>query len=439
LRNKNLKQVSNIFDVAIIGAGAAGIAAARKCHHSKLNYAVFEARDRVGGRAHTININGQALDTGAHWMHFADVNPLVSLAKSLSFKTIVSPTNYPRYDNGKLQNSRKNQILSKGWQVLSQNADKVNTSKNDKSLEDCLPTELNYPELKDWINTLAFGLGLYSGRDIKEVSAYDYAQAKDYGNKFIYGGYGTLIALLAKDLNIKYSSPITSIDWHDKQIKFQIGQEIFETHKLIITIPVMVLTKNTIKFSPNLPSKQRAAIEALKPAAYEHVIIYWQNHPFKKNKSNQLTLFKGERERNISMLTAIEGTDFHYVEIGGSILTGFSGTSEQKKTFSAQLALDELTRHFGVEHTQSINIIHITDWWNDPYSCGSWSVAPPNLALARKLLQHSLGEKIWFAGEASSISQAGTVGGAWLEGERAAASIIKLIKNPKKLALNGWQ
>ena len=73
-------------DVAVIGAGAAGIGAARRLHEAgAVSVLVLEARDRVGGRVNTIEPAGFPLDRGAEWLHSADRNPLSPIAKSLGF------------------------------------------------------------------------------------------------------------------------------------------------------------------------------------------------------------------------------------------------------------------------------------------------------------------------------------------------------------------
>ena len=120
-----------------------------------------------------------------------------------------------------------------------------------------------------------------------------------------------------------------------------------------------------------------------------------------------------------------KNSDFHYVEVGGKLLTDFKGSSAEREAFTKDAALGELTRHFGVEATSKIEVVHVTNWWDDPLSRGSWSVTPPGKALAREALQLPVGGKIFFAGEATSPTQWGTAGGAWLEGERAARAILR--------------
>ncbi len=415
------------MDVAIIGAGPAGIAAGRECSKNQLSFKIIEARNRVGGRAHTVDFNGQALDLGAHWMHMAASNPLVPHTKACGVETVQSAGIYPRYKDGQRQSSELSHNLHEAWAITEANAQSKASAAHDLSVAECMPTLETYPQLKDWLDTLAFGYSLYSGRAAAEVSAFDYARVDDGENLFPKGGYGSLVAKLAQNLPIEFDSVVTSIDWSGEPIRLETAKERFKAKKLIITIPVMVLAKGEVKFIPPLPKLHLNAIHAFKPAAYEHVVMRWDDHPF-KDGADQLTLFNGDRIRNISVLAEIEGSFYHYIEVGGQILTDFIGTAEQKKAFSIEIAMNELKRHFGPERVKQIEIMHVTDWWNDKYSAGSWSVAPPGAALSREALQTPIDNKIWFAGEATSPNQWGTVGGAWLEGERAVRHIVKLLQ-----------
>src|SRR6202167_2594833 len=73
-------------DVAIIGAGAAGLGAARTLEHSGLSIIVLEARDRVGGRGHTVMASPEVtFDLGCGWLHSAHRNPFVKIAKEWDF------------------------------------------------------------------------------------------------------------------------------------------------------------------------------------------------------------------------------------------------------------------------------------------------------------------------------------------------------------------
>ena len=181
----------NVFDIAIIGAGSAGVAAARACRNQGRSFAVLEARDRLGGRAHTVMIDGQPIDLGAHWMHMAEFNPLVPLGDKLGVTIIDTPDAYPYYVDGKRQTREETLRLREAWTQTEDRALELATAEADLSVAACLP------DLGDWTDSIAFNHGLYSGRAVEEISAFDYARVEDAGNKFPRGGYGALIERLA--------------------------------------------------------------------------------------------------------------------------------------------------------------------------------------------------------------------------------------------------
>jgi hypothetical protein len=407
-------------DIAIIGAGSAGIAAARLCRRQapQLTCRIYEARDRLGGRATTSSFFGQPIDLAAHWMHMEAANPLVTLAAELGIATIPAPTMRPTYVDGKKQDRAETAPFRQAWEQIAAKALSLARADADLSVADCLPAP------GPWSDAIAFSHGLYCGRAVEEVSAFDYARVEESSNRFPRGGYGTVLAALTHGLAIRSGVAIDGIDWSGEQVRLVTGGSGISARATIVTVPVMVLQAGGVSFSPRLPSRHAKAIGAFLRGCYEHVIIRWPDSPF-DDGPDQLTLFKGSRTRSISMLTRIEGSDFHYVEIGGPLLTEFQGSASQKKTFSVAFVQSELRRHFGSAACANIEIIHVTDWWNDPFSLGSWSVAPPGHALAREALQESVGGLIWFAGEACSPKQWGTAGGAWIEGERAALAVLE--------------
>ena len=412
------------LDLIIVGAGAAGIAAARRAKEAGLSVCILEARDRIGGRAQTIEIAGTPIDLGAHWMHMAAHNPLIPLGEKLGVTMIETPEAFPYYVAGQRQPRAETLRLREAWGETEERALERASATHDLSVAECLP------DLGDWTDSIAFNHGLYSGRAVEEISAFDYARVEDSDNRFPRGGYGALVARLAEGLPITLNAAVSHIDWSGSGVTVEGAFGVIEARAAIIAVPVIVLQASGIIFDPPLPEAHARALQAFLPAAYDHVILRWADSPFDAG-SDQLTLFKGERSRNISMLVRIEGSDLHYVEIGGALMTGFTGSAEERDAFAASVALGELSRHFGQEATRGIEIVHVTNWWDDPWSHGSWSVLPPGRALAREAMREPVKasdgvSRLFFAGEFSSPSQWGTVGGAWLEGTRAADAVVAL-------------
>lgn len=401
-----------MLDCIIVGAGAAGIAAARAFKKAGWSINVIEARARVGGRAFTTNIAGRQLDVGAHWMHMAERNPLMPLARALGFHPRPAPQTYPLYDSGERVVGAQRRAMNQGWPRLERNLRRL--GEGDASLASVLP------QLGEWTDMFAFDMALYSGAPADELSARDFARMDDGGNYFLASGYGALIARLAEDLPVRLNCAARAVRVEADRVAVITSAGEISARHAIIAVPVELLKRGAIDFSPALPTDLSAAINAFQPAAYEHAILHWPNSPLHENGADQLTFFKSGRDDGATMLACIDGGDFHYVELGGPHRAVWRDGDEQwKRAFVKEF----LGRHFGAAAGHA-DIVHVTDWWSDPWSRGSWSVCPPGGSSARDRLR-MFGERLRFAGEACSPTQWGTVGGAWREGARAALKLIE--------------
>ncbi|WP_342360100.1 NAD(P)/FAD-dependent oxidoreductase [Terrarubrum flagellatum] len=401
-------------DVVVVGAGAAGVAAGRTLIAAGLSVEILEARDRVGGRAHTAAIDGRPIDLGAHWMHMAERNPLVPLAREAGFASRRAPDARPVYDAGQRMIGAQRRPMGEAWPRLDRILDQVLRSGRDRPLSECLP------DVGDWSDTFAFDMGLYSGAPVEEVSAIDFHRVDDGSNRFLADGYGALITHLAKDLPVRLKSVATAVRRRGADLEVTTETESIITRRVIVTVPVELLKRGAITFEPGLSDEVAGAIASFIPAAYEHAILRWPESPLHENGADQLTLFRSDRIRGATMLACVGGSDLHYFELGGPHRAFWrDGNADAKSEFVRQF----LHSHFGAESTRA-EILHLTDWWNDPHALGSWSVCPPGKADAREVMRHHREGGVRFASEATSIAQANTTGGAWREGERAARKII---------------
>lgn len=404
-----------MLDALVIGAGPAGIAAARTLQDAGRAVEIVEARSRVGGRAHTVAMDGVPVDLGAHWLHMAEHNPLVKLARAAGFASRRAPDDNPIYDEGGLVFGARRRAMRQGWSRLDSRLRSVWRSGEDQ------PLSLSLPDLGEWTQTFAFGIGLYSGADVRDVSAIDFYRTEDGSNRFLKDGYGALIAHLAEQLTIRLDCPATAIRIADDRAIVETAAGAIEAAHVIVTIPVALLKAGALTITPALPADVASAIASFAPGAYEHAIVRWPDSPFHGNGADQLTFLRSDGpSTGASMLTCIGGSDLHYVELGGAQTALWGKDPDDWKRRHVEALL---SRHFGPSSADA-DILHMTDWWSDPWSRSSWSVCPPGASSARDALRQFDGERLRFASEATSPSQWGTVGGAWLEGARAARKII---------------
>jgi monoamine oxidase len=262
--------------------------------------------------------------------------------------------------------------------------------------------------------------GLVSGRPLDEVSLHDFPSMEYSDNFFLADGYGNYLARLADGLPVALGTAVTRVDWSGGRVRVETaGGASYRARALIVTIPMMVL-RDGPAFTPPLPNTVRAAIDGFTTGIYEHAVLHWPSSPFRGR--DRLAAIHGRRRTPPGLLTRIDGTPFHYYELdlreAAALDAAGSGADGVRRHVRAVLA--DL---FGPRRLRDLSIPAVSAWRHDPWSRGSWAVVPPGHASARQLLQESLDDTLWFAGEALSREQWGTVGGAYAEGARAAEAV----------------
>ena len=408
-------------DVIVVGAGAAGIAAARTLIAAGLSVAVLEARDRVGGRTVTTMLRGHAIDLGAHWLHAGPINPLVRLGFERG-EPLRRAAQEGHVWVGRRRGRASEVAASDRAFGLTDRAMHAGAAAGgqDRSAASALPRSLG-----PWGARVALVHGLVSGRPLEEVSLHDFPSMEYGDNFFVAGGYGAYLARLAQGLPIALRRPVARIDWSGPGVRVLTADGgSLQARAVIVTVPMMVLRAG-IAFSPALPAPARAAIDGFGTGIYEHAVLHWPSSPFRGR--DRLASLVGGRFSTPGLLTRIDGTPFHYFELDsvGAAEIDAAGTGEDGLRRRVRATLAE---HFGPRRLGDLSIPAVSAWRHDPWSLGSWAVVPPGHAGARRQLHEAIGGKIWFAGEALSREQWGTAGGAYAEGIRAAEGLAERIR-----------
>ncbi|MDP4025019.1 NAD(P)/FAD-dependent oxidoreductase [Methylobacterium sp. NEAU 140] len=405
-------------DVVIVGAGAAGIGAARALVAQGLSVAVLEARDRVGGRAWTVPLRGHAVDLGAHWLHAGPINPLVALGRARRERLRRAPQDSHVWVGGRPASPAEIRASARAF-ARADRAMTRGAAGEDRPAASVLP-----PGLGPWAARIASVHGLVSGRPLAEVSLHDFPSMEYGDNVFMAGGYGSYLARLAAGLPVRLSAPVQRIDWSGAGVRLETAGGTIAARAVLVTAPMMVL-RETPLFSPPLPAAVRAAIDGFTAGIYEHAVLHWPSSPFRGR--DRLAGLNGGRRAPPGLLTRIDDTPFHYYELDAGeaarIDAAGSGVDGVRRHVRAVLA-----EHVGRARLRDLAIPAVSAWRHDPWSRGSWAVVPPGHAPARLLLRESLSDRVWFAGEALSRAQWGTVGGAFESGTRAAAAITRHLR-----------
>ena len=412
----NLLRPSGDVDVAIVGAGAAGIAAARRCLAGGLTPAVLEARGRVGGRALTASFGGHPVDLGAHWMHAGAVNPLVRLARQRGERL-----RRARGDSHVVVRGRF--VGPAGRAEHGRAFDRVDAAicRGIAGGVDA-PVSALLPPLGRWRAATEATYALISGRPLDEVSAADFPSDEFGDNYFVGGGYGAYLSRLAAGLPIALGCAVTRIEVAGGSVRLSTSAGTVTAGAAIVTVPTPLLAAGEIDFRPGLPADLADAVAGFEAGTYEHVVVNWPDAPF--HGADRLAKLIGSRQ-SLGLMTRLDGAPFHYIELDHATVRS---RQHGGRPALAQIARAAVREQFGARALDRLRVVAATDWTGDPWSRSAWAVLPPGRAGHRATLRRPAAERLWFAGEAASSRMWGTVGGAWEEGERAADEAASLLR-----------
>ena len=413
---------SGEVDVVIVGAGAAGIAAARRLAAGGRRFALIEASDRVGGRCITdTRTFGVPFDRGAHWIHIPETNPVLRLARD-GFE-IDQGARGLQLRIGR-RNAREGEVEDfLVAQVRSRRAIlEASRGAGDVACARALPNDL-----RDWRETVEFVLGSYGcGKDLAEVSAKDFARIDEREiDAICRQGYGALLAKLAEGIAVTRAAPVKRIDW-SRGIGVETDKGRLSARALIVTVSTNVLAGGTIAFQPELPKSVLDACAKLSLGSYDQIALELPGNPLGLQR-DELIFEKAAGRDTAALLGNVSGTSLCIVHVGGGFGRDLAARGEAAMT---AFALDWLTKLYGTDMRKAVKRTAATDWNKAPYVRGAFSAAAPGGQPARRLLMQPLGNRIWFAGEAAHETLWGTVGGAWESGERAAAAVLKQLDAP---------
>lgn len=431
--NENNKITDLKKTVLVIGAGMAGIAAAQDLQNKGYEVTILEGRNRAGGRIWTQRFKDSSIDLGAAWIHGdSPNNPLMALASKYGLRT--SATNWDEtwlYQAGKgvIEDSDYDKIEQKADQLIRKLHElQLNAEMND-SMKSTVQSLLN--SLKG-SQTIKEGVRWWISSEIEAVSAANYEDLSlrfwDEDEEFegqdliLEKGYGNLINRLAEGLNIQYNHKVNSIDHTDNGITVKGSWGKIKTDKVIVTVPLGVLKKNTIQFTPKLPGNKLESIRRLNMGVLNKIVITFRQ-AFWPRDAHRLGLLKANTLERIEYFPIPTGSKSAILV--GLVYGDYAQTIEKlSKQKVISIVIKQLEQMFPNINTSDVVDISVTNWHSDPMSEGSYIHIPPNASLSDcTTLGEPVGNSLFFAGEATNPSYLGTVHGAYLSGLRAAQEV----------------
>ena len=406
-------------DIAIVGAGAAGIAAARRIGAAKRRCVLLEASDRVGGRCITdTRPFGVPWDRGAHWIHTPDINPVAKLAGQTGLDIYPAPPGQKiRIGRRYAREGEMEDFLAA--LVRTNRAIAEAARKAEISCVQALPKDLF-----DWRQTIEFVLGPFGcSKDLAEVSAMDMARSVDRdSDAFCRQGFGALIARLADGQPVQLAAPATRIDLTSRGgVEIETARGRVTARGVIVTASTGVLAAGKIKFTPDLPKRQLDAVNNLRLGSYDRVALELPSNPLGLERDD-LLFEKAQGSRTAAVLANVSGSPIVTVDVGGKFGRELAAKGEAAMT---AFALDWLGELFGADLRKAVKRTSATQWNDEPWVLGAVAAAAPGGQPARRTLMEPVRDRLWFAGEAAHETLWGTLGGAWESGERAADAALK--------------
>jgi monoamine oxidase len=429
-------------DVLVIGAGVAGLAAARALADRGLNVIVLEARNRLGGRVWTSDAwPALPLDLGAGWIHGYARNPLTPLAQAVGAPFHPSDTIYlggwlALYagDGRRLTDDERDAVEGR-FETARREIEQVSRARQAQGLPDIsLHAALeqaarHLSEAERRALNYKFNSEVeheYSG-DLADLSLYHWDEDQTpelLGDHDAVpgGGYVRLFEPIARELDIRLEQIVERVEYGGSGVIITTKRGSFAAPQAIVTVPLGVLKAGAVEFSPELPEAKRAAIRALHMGVLNKAALRF---PFR--------FWPAEAEW-LGYISEEKGCWAEWFNLGKHtdqpVLVAYNAGryGREVEALSDEAMVAEAVRTLRVmfgERAPEPEAWQITRWASDPFALGSYSCLGVGASRRhRQALGEPVDERLFFAGEATSVEYPANVHGAWLSGLREAKRIL---------------
>jgi monoamine oxidase len=413
-----MMEFGNNFDVVIIGAGAAGIAAGKRLMAAKVKTLIVEARDRLGGRAWTVpTAIGKPADLGCEWLHSADLNPWTGIAEELGFaldRTLPAWASRVAIHHG--EGANEDWLATRDG--FEEAYDRAALEPEDKAASELLPKNGRWNALLGAISTWA------NGAELELVSVKDHAR---YNNTRLnwraLDGYGTLISTYGANLPVCLNTIVTEIDHRGRNLRIVTTANEITAKAVIVTVSTNIIAAEALRFTPVLPGKLATA--AGLPLGIANKLFLALDGEGEPTTDYRHLIGSTERVATGNYEIRPHGWPMISCYFGGRFATELERAGPAAM---AEFAIGELVGIFGNDIRRRLRPLASSAWVQDPFARGSYSSALPGHADDRALYAAPVDERIFFAGEACSRDQFGTAHAAFTSGVAAAEQAIVALR-----------
>ncbi len=405
-------------DVVIVGAGTSGLSAAKKLKKNGFSVVVLEAKAFVGGRCITDKSTFRTpFDIGGSWLHSAVINPLARLAEENGISLHKKSWDWTWvYSNGTLLTPQQVKEYGKYHTSMWLAANQAGAETLDQSVEKTLPQSPWKKLVKNLIAPM-----LSADPDVtSSADVYQYADAE--GDWLLDGGLGTFIRNLHSDVNVVVNCPVSKVNYSGKGVKIETPIGSINAKYVILTVSTSVLAAEHIKFTPQLPKWKLEAINLLPTGVLNKIGLEFDPGWQEAHQGESVNYLVGESD----FCTINFG--FYDTNLAVGFVAGRFAEQLEKEGVGAatNFCKEGMKAVFGNNVTKYIQKTTETAWKGNLHTLGSYSYALPGAKDARLKLSATLGNRLFFAGEATMLNAQATVHGAYLSGIRAAEEITAI-------------
>ncbi len=418
--------------VIVIGAGIAGLAAARALADAGAEVTVLEARDYVGGRIRTDRSLGFPFDLGAAWIHGPDGNPITELAAQASARSFMTDDESVMiYDRdgqpvpgaAVVKQEQRYRALLKRLEAGA--AQRARDESLAAALQRLAPQALEDPLMRYFLSAYA---EFDSGGALERLSAREWQNDEKYPGKdvLMIDGYDAVTNLLAKGLTIKTRTVVKAIAHDVEHVSVTAADgQAYEADAAIVTLPLGVLKKNAVAFDPQLPARKREAIARVDVGIVNKACLVF-DEPFWDVETQYFGYQSEVMGKYCYFLNARPFCDVNALATFAFDSYGREFERQDDALIESEI-MATLRAMFGADIPNPQKTL-VTRWGADVFAYGAYSFA--SVGVTREdfeALAAPVGERLLFAGEHTSAAYRGTTHGAYLSGRREAARVGKLL------------
>lgn len=418
-----IAQMNEGVDIAIVGGGAAGIAAARMIAETGRSYVLLEAGGKLGGRARTLKALGHDIDMGVGG--FArSASALADFARASGQTLISLPSGHRLFTDG-------HEVPESGYDAFA-----LALGKARRDILDAADAGRDGAAASviaaggPWAATVAALMGpLSCGRPLGDLSTLDLASRDKLPDDTTSpAGIGAMLEAMGAWLNVHTEAPVSVITnagrFHTLTLRGQ--RTPIRARAIILAVPAPVLAAGTIRFNPGLPVRLTKALSDLPAGALEQVAFVLPGNPLGLSANERVLVKAGSGTAPPALLRGrVNGSDLHVLTFGD---TRARAIAEGGEATGLSLARAYLQGHFGLPG-ERIEQVACSNWTTDPLIRGALIAARPGAGAQRRVFADTVQNRIFLAGDYTPTADWGTLGAAWNSGEAAAARALRLLGN----------